>query len=109
MKILDAATTTGQRQALREILAQQYDAYVGRYGPINRFSWVRPKEITQERHDAKVAAAEAARLREPRHGTGGDAADEQWEDLPSSDRATAQAAPTDPPQTDPTTPTEAPR
>ncbi|GAA8851800.1 hypothetical protein DUHN55_38860 [Helicobacter pylori] len=64
---------------------------------------------TYDDEDPEVAAAEAARLREPRHGTGGDAADEQWEDLPSSDRAMAQAAPTDPPQTDPTTPTEAPR
>ena len=65
--------------------------------------------VSRDVSAAKVAAAEAARLREPRHGTGGDAADEQWEDLPSSDRATAQAAPTDQPQTDPTTPTEAPR
>ena len=64
---------------------------------------------TYDDEDPEVAAAEAARLREPRHGTGGDAADAEWEDLPSSDRAPAQAAPTDPPQTDPTTPTEAPR
>ena len=64
---------------------------------------------TYDDEDPEVAAAEAARLREPRQGTGGDAADVEWEDLPSSDRATAQAAPTDPPQTDPTTPTEAPR
>ena len=30
-----------------------------RHGPINRFTWVYPKDPTQERHDEKVAALEA--------------------------------------------------
>ncbi|WP_241474053.1 helicase, partial [Mycolicibacterium neoaurum] len=48
-----------ERDQLRGHLNHLYDGYVSRHGPINRFSWVRPKEVTQERHDAKVAAAEA--------------------------------------------------
>ena len=55
--------------------------------------------------DPEVAAAEAARHHEARHGTAGDAADAQWEDLPSSDPAHPETDPTDP--TTPTT--EAPR
>ena len=55
--------------------------------------------------DPEVAAAEAARHHEARHGTAGDAADPQWEDLPSSDPAHPETDPTDP--TTPTT--EAPR
>ena len=48
-----------ERDQLRGHLNHLYDSYVRRHGPINRFTWVRPKEVTQERHDAKVAAAEA--------------------------------------------------
>ena len=55
--------------------------------------------------DPEVAAAEAARHHEARHGTAGDAPDAQWEDLPSSDPAHPETDPTDP--TTPTT--EAPR
>ena len=48
-----------ERDQLRGHLNHLYDSYVRRHGPINRFSWVRPKDITQERHAQKVAAAEA--------------------------------------------------
>ncbi|OZD85395.1 helicase [Rhodococcus sp. 05-2256-B2] len=51
----DAATSPGQRQALREILGEQYDAYVGRYGPINRFAMTVPKDLTESQHDAALA------------------------------------------------------
>lgn len=65
----DAATTTGQRQALREILAQQYDAYVGRYGPINRFTMTVPKDLTDDQHEKALAALIDAWRRD--EGTGG--------------------------------------
>ncbi|WP_457142380.1 AAA family ATPase [Mycobacterium sp. URHB0021] len=48
-----------ERDQLRAHLNHRYDSYVRRHGPINRFSWVRPKDVTQGRHDQKVAAAEA--------------------------------------------------
>ncbi|WP_233165286.1 DEAD/DEAH box helicase family protein, partial [Mycobacterium sp. AT1] len=48
-----------ERDQLRGHLNHLYDSYVRRHGPVNRFSWVRPKEVTQERHDEKVAAEEA--------------------------------------------------
>ena len=48
-----------ERDQLRGHLNHLYDTYVGRHGPINRFTWVHPKEPTQERHDQKAAAAEA--------------------------------------------------
>lgn len=51
----DAATSPGQRQALREILGEQYDAYVARYGPINRFAMTVPKDLTETQHDAALA------------------------------------------------------
>ncbi|MGH3556008.1 MAG: helicase-related protein [Mycobacterium sp.] len=48
-----------ERDQLRGHLNHLYDTYVRRHGPINRFTWVYPQEPTQERHDEKVAAAEA--------------------------------------------------
>ncbi|WP_183155387.1 hypothetical protein [Mycobacterium persicum] len=48
-----------QRDQLRGHLNTLYDNYVRRHGPLNRFSWVYPS-ITQERHDQRLAAAEAA-------------------------------------------------
>ncbi|KWX20438.1 helicase [Mycolicibacterium wolinskyi] len=48
-----------ERDQLRGHLNTLYDNYVRRHGPINRFTWVYPKEITQVRHDEKLAAAEA--------------------------------------------------
>ena len=46
------------REQLRGHLNRLYDRYVQKHGPINRFRWVHPNPITQERHDKKVAAAE---------------------------------------------------
>ena len=48
-----------ERDQLRGHLNYLYDSYVRRHGPINRFTWVHPKEPTQERHDARVAEFEA--------------------------------------------------
>ncbi|MFA3899748.1 helicase-related protein [Rhodococcus qingshengii] len=48
-------TDPSQRQALREILGEQYDAYVARYGPINRFKMSIPKDLTESQHDAALA------------------------------------------------------
>ena len=48
-----------ERDQLRGHLNTLYDNYVRRHGPINRFTWVYPKEPTQERHDEKVVALEA--------------------------------------------------
>ncbi|MCJ0894415.1 helicase-related protein [Rhodococcus sp. ARC_M5] len=48
-------TDLSQRQALREILGEQYDAYVARYGPINRFKMSIPKDLTESQHDAALA------------------------------------------------------
>ncbi|WP_278314993.1 DEAD/DEAH box helicase family protein [Lolliginicoccus levis] len=48
------------RQLLRGELNRRYDAYVERYGPINRFAWTRPSPVTQDRHDAKLARLETA-------------------------------------------------
>ncbi|WP_241259758.1 helicase-related protein [Rhodococcus sp. KRD197] len=47
----DESTSPGQRQALREILSEQYDAYVARYGPINRFKMSVPKDLTDAQHE----------------------------------------------------------
>ena len=46
------------REQLRGHLNRLYDRYVQKHGPINRFRWVHPNPITQQRHDKKVAAAE---------------------------------------------------
>lgn len=48
-----------ERNALRGHLNHLYDTYVAKYGPINRFSWVVPKDITQEKHDEAMAKREA--------------------------------------------------
>ncbi|MGV7254596.1 helicase [Mycobacterium kansasii] len=48
-----------ERDQLRGHLNHLYDSYVRRRGPINRFTWVRPKEPTQQRHDQRVAESEA--------------------------------------------------
>ncbi|WP_236728592.1 DEAD/DEAH box helicase family protein, partial [Mycolicibacterium obuense] len=54
-----AGRPVSERHQLRGHLNRLYDDYVERHGPINRFSWVHPKDITQEQHDAKVAAEES--------------------------------------------------
>ena len=48
-----------ERDQLRGHLNTLYDNYVRRYGPLNRFTWVYPN-VTQERHDQRLAAAETA-------------------------------------------------
>ncbi|WP_328814196.1 helicase [Rhodococcus sp. NBC_00297] len=47
----DGNTSTNERQALREILGEQYDTYVARYGPINRYTMTVPKDLTEAQHD----------------------------------------------------------
>ncbi len=47
--------SAGQRDALRAILTEQYDAYVARYGPINRYTMTVPKDLTDAQHDAALA------------------------------------------------------
>lgn len=49
----------GEREQLRGHLNHLYDSYVAKYGLVNRFTWVYPKEPDQVAHDKKVAAAEA--------------------------------------------------
>jgi N12 class adenine-specific DNA methylase len=48
-----------ERDQLRGHLNSLYDKYVRRHGPINRFTWIYPRDVSQARHDEKVAAAEA--------------------------------------------------
>ncbi|TXI52500.1 DEAD/DEAH box helicase family protein [Mycolicibacter arupensis] len=47
-----------ERDQLRGHLNTLYDNYARRHGPINRFTWVHPKEVTQDDHDQKVIDAE---------------------------------------------------
>lgn len=60
---LVASQRDGQPQAerdqLRGHLNHLYDTYVSTYGPVNRFTWVHPKEPDQRAHDKKMAALEA--------------------------------------------------
>ena len=46
------------RDQLRGELNRSYDAYVSRHGAINRFTWTNPAEITQAKHDQRMAKAE---------------------------------------------------
>jgi N12 class adenine-specific DNA methylase len=48
-----------ERDQLRGHLNTLYDNYARRYGPLNRFTWVYPN-VTPERHDQRLAAAETA-------------------------------------------------
>jgi hypothetical protein len=48
-----------ERDQLRGHLNSLYDRYVEKHGTSNRFTWVQPQEPTQERHDERMAAAEA--------------------------------------------------
>jgi len=50
----------GERDQLRGELNRCYDVYVSRHGPINRFTWTKPAEITQAKHDERMSKAEAA-------------------------------------------------
>ena len=40
-----------ERLAMRADLNARYDEYVSTYGPVNRYKWIEPKEITQAQHD----------------------------------------------------------
>jgi len=51
---LDAA----DRDQLRGELNRTYDAYVARHGPINRFTWTKPADITAAKHDERFGKAE---------------------------------------------------
>ncbi|OKH68301.1 helicase [Mycobacterium sp. SWH-M5] len=44
-----------EREQLRGELNRLYDAYVKRHGPIQRFKWSTPGEITQDQHDKKLS------------------------------------------------------
>ena len=44
-----------ERNQIRGHLNALYDRYVRTHGPLNRFTWVTPAEITQDVHDRKVA------------------------------------------------------
>lgn len=45
------------KAALRAALNEHYDAYVTKYGFLNRFSWKQPPEVTQDEHDTRLEAA----------------------------------------------------
>ena len=48
---------TANKDALRAALNDRYDAYVSRYGFLNRFTWQEPKDVTQEQHDSRLETA----------------------------------------------------
>ncbi|SKO15579.1 helicase-related protein [Mycobacteroides abscessus] len=74
-----------ERDQLRGHLNHLYDNYVARYGPINRFTWVRFAEPDQAKHDKTVAGLEAKwRKKEgedgtPYRGPVPDALAEEWD------------------------------
>ncbi|WP_216695912.1 DEAD/DEAH box helicase family protein [Dietzia psychralcaliphila] len=45
------------KAALRAALNERYDAYVARYGFLNRFTWKEPPAVTQAEHDTRLEAA----------------------------------------------------
>lgn len=45
------------KMQLRAVLNERYDAYVSRYGFLNRFKVQEPAAITQDQHDRKLAVA----------------------------------------------------
>lgn len=45
------------KSALRTALNERYDAYVSRYGFINRFTWNEPRAVTQDQHDKRLEEA----------------------------------------------------
>ncbi|MDV8002868.1 DEAD/DEAH box helicase family protein [Rhodococcus sp. IEGM 1408] len=45
------------KDALRAALNDRYDAYVTRYGFINRFTWAEPRAVTQDLHDKRLVEA----------------------------------------------------
>lgn len=53
----DGGGEPGDKDALRAALNDRYDAYVARYGFINRFTWNEPRPVTQEQHDKRLTDA----------------------------------------------------
>ena len=45
------------KHALRAALNERHDAYVARYGFINRFTWNEPRPVTQAQHDKRLEEA----------------------------------------------------
>ena len=45
------------KDALRAALNDRYDAYVSRYGFINRFTWNEPRAVSQDQHDKRLSEA----------------------------------------------------
>ncbi len=58
------------RDQLRGELNRSYDTYVARHGPINRFTWTTPAEITQAKHDQRMGKAEGKWRASKRRGRG---------------------------------------
>jgi len=54
-----AEIPVGQRDQLRGELNRLYDRYVTVHGPINRFRWTQPHDITQGKHDERMGKFEA--------------------------------------------------
>lgn len=48
---------SADKDALRAALNDRYDAYISRYGFLNRFIWTEPKDVTQEQHDKRLSEA----------------------------------------------------
>ncbi|MFA5607593.1 MAG: helicase-related protein [Leucobacter sp.] len=69
-----------EREQLRGQLNRLYDAYVKRHGPIQRFKWSTPGEITQDKHDDKLAKKiEAWRKKNPEATRVPEELIEQWD------------------------------
>ena len=51
--------SVAERHQIRGHLNYLYDRYVRVHGPLNRFTWVIPADITQDVHDRKVAELES--------------------------------------------------
>lgn len=51
-------TPASQRDGLRGELNRLYDDYVRTHGPINRFVWTQPNDITGDKHDTRMAGFE---------------------------------------------------
>jgi N12 class adenine-specific DNA methylase len=48
------------RDQLRGELNRVYDAYVAKHGPVNRFTWTNPAEVTAAKHDERFGKLETA-------------------------------------------------
>jgi N12 class adenine-specific DNA methylase len=76
-------TPADQRDGLRGELNRLYDDYVRAHGPINRFVWTQPKDITGDKHDTRMAGFERTwRAKEGVDGVpyDGPVPEELWQD-----------------------------